>query len=647
MISWKKLITPPSKSPKDIKEWLGLITDAIKSIKGSENWYDDVSLLTSDSIVNDLETGGIDKMLSSEQGKILNQNINKLSNKVQTQQTIIEEVTEQMDKIDIKKANEVDLNTLKTRMDGFSSLPEGSTTGDAELIDGRVSNDGVKFENIGGNIRSLANVLVEYGVVTCQWQYSTNLTTWNDTTVSGSGYDTNTLKLEANSNRNGYYYRCKFTDEEGNVIYSETSQFLYEEGDSEEGNSYKPEDGFKVLINPFKIVRKNSGNFSLTSYASKIKIKAKEEVEEARQSYIQYDNLKDRLDKIESVTMVNDSLKYEWYYSNNNGSTWAKCVVNTTLSGEDTDTLVLKLTSGRNGFLYKCVITNSIGETLETDSVQLIYGDYSRIERDVVINYLNSIILTKNTPISISNKDVNVTIPIEAYSFINRSVTNNNSKLNGLSILNFGDSIAEGNANNYISYAHLIANKYNMTLYTYAKGGSTIVPVSGSSNILAQLESAKTTVKNPKFILFDGLVNDIVKGINEVGEDLSSTLYDTSSADTTNFSQTFEKTIHEIKKAYPNSILIYIATPKTSARDLTKHTLFYEKAIQHCKKWSVPVVDLFNKSAWNTHIVEVNTSEYSPVSSDSPTGYNRIHPNTNGYEVHFCPLITSTMESLT
>lgn len=97
MVSWKKLITPPGKSPKDIKEWLGLITDAIKGIKGSENWYDDVTLLTSDSIVNDLETGGIDKTLSSEQGKILNQNINNLSNKVQTQQTIIEEVTEQMD----------------------------------------------------------------------------------------------------------------------------------------------------------------------------------------------------------------------------------------------------------------------------------------------------------------------------------------------------------------------------------------------------------------------------------------------------------------------------------------------------------------------------------------------------------------------
>lgn len=82
MLSWKKLITPPGKSPKDIKEWLGLITDTIKGIKGSENWYDDVTLLTSDSIVDDLETGGVDKMLSSEQGKILNKKVNDLSSQL-------------------------------------------------------------------------------------------------------------------------------------------------------------------------------------------------------------------------------------------------------------------------------------------------------------------------------------------------------------------------------------------------------------------------------------------------------------------------------------------------------------------------------------------------------------------------------------
>lgn len=93
MVSWKKLITPPGKSPKDIKEWLGLITDAIKGIKGSENWYDDVTLLTSDSIVNDLETGGVNKALSSEQGKIINDRVNEVSSQLHE---INEKITRKM-----------------------------------------------------------------------------------------------------------------------------------------------------------------------------------------------------------------------------------------------------------------------------------------------------------------------------------------------------------------------------------------------------------------------------------------------------------------------------------------------------------------------------------------------------------------------
>lgn len=39
------------------------------------------------------------------------------------------------------------------RMDSFTTLAEGSTTGDAELIDGRTGADGVTYANIGGAIR--------------------------------------------------------------------------------------------------------------------------------------------------------------------------------------------------------------------------------------------------------------------------------------------------------------------------------------------------------------------------------------------------------------------------------------------------------------------------------------------------------------
>lgn len=54
-----------------------------------------------------------------------------------------------------------DIQTQKARIDSFTSLKEGSTTGDAELIDGRVGADGTTYENIGSSIRSQFNKISE------------------------------------------------------------------------------------------------------------------------------------------------------------------------------------------------------------------------------------------------------------------------------------------------------------------------------------------------------------------------------------------------------------------------------------------------------------------------------------------------------
>lgn len=59
--------------------------------------------------------------------------------------------------VSVNTSNIQELSTestvLSARMDEFTKLKEGSTTGDAELIDGRIGSDGKTYDNIGGAIR--------------------------------------------------------------------------------------------------------------------------------------------------------------------------------------------------------------------------------------------------------------------------------------------------------------------------------------------------------------------------------------------------------------------------------------------------------------------------------------------------------------
>lgn len=56
--------------------------------------------------------------------------------------------------LESSKATKTEVDVERKRIDNFISLPQGSTTGDAELIDGRVGADGHTYGNIGSSIRS-------------------------------------------------------------------------------------------------------------------------------------------------------------------------------------------------------------------------------------------------------------------------------------------------------------------------------------------------------------------------------------------------------------------------------------------------------------------------------------------------------------
>ncbi|WP_312286747.1 metallophosphoesterase family protein [Terrisporobacter sp.] len=111
------------------------------------------------------------------------------------------------DTIEQKKANETDLLLQKTRIDNLATLSEGSTTGDAELIDARIGADGKKYNNVGESVRNQIKLITNNDSDEMLTPYYFNWTNFNKwfTTVNNYRYlNEDTLTNVYNTNEHGY-----------------------------------------------------------------------------------------------------------------------------------------------------------------------------------------------------------------------------------------------------------------------------------------------------------------------------------------------------------------------------------------------------------------------------------------------------------
>lgn len=91
-------------------------------------------------------------MISGELGQIVTAYFEGLSSGINARLTLDETRIGVVENISAQNSN--DVAALSARMDGFSTLTVGSTTGDAELIDARVGANGVTYANAGDAIRA-------------------------------------------------------------------------------------------------------------------------------------------------------------------------------------------------------------------------------------------------------------------------------------------------------------------------------------------------------------------------------------------------------------------------------------------------------------------------------------------------------------
>lgn len=74
-------------------------------------------------------------------------------NEVNNTATLSKRIDNNFNVLDATKAERLELDTLSNRVDNLIGLPDGSTSGDAELTDARIAYNGVVYNNVGNAIR--------------------------------------------------------------------------------------------------------------------------------------------------------------------------------------------------------------------------------------------------------------------------------------------------------------------------------------------------------------------------------------------------------------------------------------------------------------------------------------------------------------
>ncbi|MBR5343630.1 MAG: immunoglobulin domain-containing protein [Oscillospiraceae bacterium] len=148
------------------------------------------------------------------------------------------------------------------------------------------------------------------GATGYRWQYRTSSTgSWNNCTSATAGYNKATLQVSATKARNGYQYRCKVSNAAASVTSSTVTLTV-------KSTTVKP---------------------TITTQPKSAKV------------YV---------NTTASFTVAADgAASYQWYYRTSSSGSWAK----STTDGNTTKTLKIKGTTARNGYQYRCKVSNEAG----------------------------------------------------------------------------------------------------------------------------------------------------------------------------------------------------------------------------------------------------------------------------------------------
>ena len=439
----------------------------------------------------------------------------------------IKDIKSQLD----TKANKEALDIERKRIDSFTSLPSGSTTGDAELIDGRIGANGTVYDNIGEAIRGQ--------IAPINYLLKSNFTEQNITVLD--------YWIEPNGNSSDY------------------GGFKHISVPIKTGEKYLIK--CKCGNNVRAYILKNSGGYVVSTYQN-----------EAYGILHDYDLEVEIPSTCDGGTLIVNTMKADYVG-----------------------------------------LKKSVGLKIDFSKV-----DEGSIPQEKIYGY-NDLMVAIN-----EMKDrLNLLNP-----------------LYGKKVAFFGDSITASPD----SWAGVngIMGRNNMTGSNNAVGGSTFSSGSDgsntweSNNINLRLKARYSDNADVDYVIIQGSTNDAFKG-RPLGTMLDETDFSTE-CDMLTFAGAFEDAIRFTVSNWHGKKIGFIATFKIPRNK--KFNTYIDMAKQICKKYSVPVLDLWNESGLCAGIQSINDA-YFLIDNDYSTEHSGgTHPNKDGYDKYLIPKVEAWMKTL-
>ena len=203
----------------------------------------------------------------------------------------------------------------------------------------------------------------------------------------------------------------------------------------------------------------------------------------------------------------------------------------------------------------------------------------------------------------------------------------------------FGDSIMAASTDGVCGVGEQLRDRYGMILTNYAIDGRTITKTDDDIYTVQYQIEHLASDKIPDYIIWNGGTNDLLMW-NRINHGTISTGFEAILDDTT-FCGAFEKTIKTLMTKYPGARIIFCTTHVNGGRSgkPSESLLPYQVEIwnlcrQMCRKWGMPVADIFYESAMNSFL-----PNYKGVFTDE----GGTHPNTLGYKLFYLPVIEHIM----